>query len=102
MFKKKIWANFQRIIELFIQKIVILLSKIWVWDPGSEIRKKRTPDPGSRGQEGTRFRIPDPQHCFFLRFSLRQTFEEKKGISLNYIFFMFYNFLRFLIVMTTQ
>jgi hypothetical protein len=42
MLKKKIWANFQRIIELFTQKIVTKLSKIWVWDPGSEIR-----DPGS-------------------------------------------------------
>ncbi len=28
--KKKIWANFQRIIELFTQKIVTKLSKIWV------------------------------------------------------------------------
>jgi hypothetical protein len=35
MLKKKIWANFQRIIELFTQKIVTKLSKIWVWDPGS-------------------------------------------------------------------
>ena len=31
--KKKIWANFQRIIELFTQKIVTKLSKIWIWDP---------------------------------------------------------------------
>jgi hypothetical protein len=38
MLKKKIWANFQRIIELFTQKIVTKLSKIWGWDPGSEIR----------------------------------------------------------------
>ncbi len=39
MLKKKIiWANFQRIIELFTQKIVNKLSKIWVWDPESEIR----------------------------------------------------------------
>jgi hypothetical protein len=45
---KKIWANFQRIIELFTQKIVTKLSKIWVWDPGSEIREKP-------------FRIPDPE-----------------------------------------
>jgi hypothetical protein len=30
MLKKKIWANFQRIIELFTQKIVTKLSKIWV------------------------------------------------------------------------
>jgi hypothetical protein len=36
--KKKIWANFQRILELFTQKIVTRLSKIWVWDTGSEIR----------------------------------------------------------------
>jgi hypothetical protein len=28
--KKKIWANFQRIIELFAQKIVTKLSKVWV------------------------------------------------------------------------
>jgi hypothetical protein len=47
--KKKIWANFQRIIELFTQKIVTKLSKIWLWDPGSEIRKKPIPGPGSRG-----------------------------------------------------
>jgi hypothetical protein len=38
MLKKKIWANFQRIIELFTQKFFTKLSKIWVWDPGSEIR----------------------------------------------------------------
>ncbi len=50
MLKKKIWANFQRIIELFTQKIVTKLSKIWVRDPGSEIRDpgvKKAPDPGS-------------------------------------------------------
>jgi hypothetical protein len=43
--KKKIWANFQRIIELFTQKIVTKLSKIWVGirDPGV----KKAPDPGS-------------------------------------------------------
>jgi hypothetical protein len=44
MLKKRIWANFQRIIELFTQNIFTKLSKIWVWDPGSEIR--------------------DPQHCY--------------------------------------
>jgi hypothetical protein len=31
--RKKIWANFQRIIEIFTQKIVTKLSKIWVWGP---------------------------------------------------------------------
>ncbi len=66
MLKKKIWANFQRIIELFTQKIVTKLSKIWVWDPGSEIRKKPISDPGSRGPKGTGSRILDPQHCNFL------------------------------------
>jgi hypothetical protein len=44
MLKKKIWANFQRIIELFTQKIVSKLTNIWVWDPGSG--KKPIPDPG--------------------------------------------------------
>jgi hypothetical protein len=44
MLKKKIWANFQRILELFTKKIVTKLSKIWVWDPGV----KKATDPGSR------------------------------------------------------
>jgi hypothetical protein len=48
--KKKIWANFQRNIELFTKKIVKKLLKIWSWDPG--IR-----DPGSGKNL---FRIPDP------------------------------------------
>jgi hypothetical protein len=56
--KKKIWANFQRFIELFTKKIVKKLLKIWSWDLGSEIRDPgslknlfRFPDPGSRGQK---------------------------------------------------
>ena len=60
MIKKKIWANFQRIIELFTQKIVHKLSKIWVWDPGSGIQDPGSGknlfwilDPGSRVQKGT-------------------------------------------------
>jgi hypothetical protein len=64
--KKKIWANFQRILELFTQKIVTKLSKIWVWDQRSGIRKKLTPDPGSRGQKGTGSRIPDPDPPHYL------------------------------------
>jgi hypothetical protein len=60
--KKKVGANFQRIMELFTQKIVTKLSKIWVWDPRSGIRKKtysgsQIPDPGSRSQKGTGSRI---------------------------------------------
>jgi hypothetical protein len=50
MLKKTIWANFLRIIEIFTQKIVNTLLKIWVWDPGSKIW-----DP-----EKNLFRIPDP------------------------------------------
>jgi hypothetical protein len=59
LLKKKIWANFQRIIELFNQNFVNKFSKIWGWDPGSEIRdpEKAIPDPGSRGQKGTGSRI---------------------------------------------
>jgi hypothetical protein len=55
--KKKIWANFQRIIKLFPQNIVNKLSKIWVWDPGSGKNLFRIP-------ESKKHRIldPDPQH----------------------------------------
>ncbi len=60
MLKKKIWANFQRIIELFTQKIVTKLSKIWLWDPGSEIRDPEKTYSGSRIQGSKRHRIPDP------------------------------------------
>ncbi len=50
--QEKIWAKFQRIMELFTQKVVTKLSKIWIWDPESGIR-----DPGSGINL---FRIPDP------------------------------------------
>jgi hypothetical protein len=66
--KKKVWASFQRIIEL-TQKFVTKLSKIWAWDPAYEIRdlrsgKKPIPDPGSgsKGQKKHRIPDPDPQH----------------------------------------
>jgi hypothetical protein len=64
--KKKIWSNFHRIIKLFTQKIVTKLSKVWVWDPGSEILDPRSgknlfriADPGCRGPKitGSRIRI---------------------------------------------
>ncbi len=51
--KKKIWANFQRIIELFTQKIVTKLSNIWIWDPGSGKNLFLIPDPGVK-------KAPDP------------------------------------------
>ncbi len=56
--RKKIWANFQRNKELFSQKFVTKPSKIWVWDPGSEIRDPRSGirDPGF-GKNLSRIRI---------------------------------------------
>jgi hypothetical protein len=50
MLKKKIWANFQRIIELYTQKNVT---------PGSQIQepeRHRIPDPD-----------PDPQHWWSVK-----------------------------------
>ncbi len=60
MLKKKIWASFQRIIELFTQKFLSLNSKkygVGIRDPrsgkkpipnlGSGSRVKKAPDPGS-------------------------------------------------------
>jgi hypothetical protein len=59
MLKKKSLANFKKIIELFTQKIVTKLSKIWVRDPGSEIRDPEKTYSGSRIQGSKRHRIPD-------------------------------------------
>jgi hypothetical protein len=55
LLKKNIWANFQRIVEVFTQKIFNMLSNIWVWDPGSGKNLFRIPDPGVK-----RHQIPDP------------------------------------------
>ncbi len=64
--KKKIGSNFQRIKELFTQKFASKFSKIWVRDPGSEIRDPEKTYSGSRIQGSKRHRIlipdPDPQH----------------------------------------
>ncbi len=58
--EEKIWPNFPRIIEVFTQKIVTKPSKIWVCDPGLDIRDpektysgSRIPDPGVK-------KAPDP------------------------------------------
>ncbi len=56
---KKCGPIFQRIIEVFTQKIVTKLSKIWVWDPGSGKNLFRIPDPGVKKAPD-----PDPQHWF--------------------------------------
>jgi hypothetical protein len=53
LLKKKIWANLQRILELFMQKIFIKLSKIWFWDLGSGKNLFRISDPGVK-------KAPDP------------------------------------------
>ncbi len=57
MLKKKIRANFQRIIELFTPKIVYAHKNMGlgsgIRDPRSGIRKKPIPYPGSRDQKGT-------------------------------------------------
>ncbi len=60
MLKKNFLANFQRIIELFTQKIVTKLSNKGL---GSGILKKTYS--GSRIQGSKKHRIPDPdqQHC---------------------------------------
>jgi hypothetical protein len=57
MLKKKIWANFQRIVELFTLKIVTKLSKILVWDPGSEIWEPEKTYSGSQIQGSKRHQI---------------------------------------------
>jgi hypothetical protein len=46
-------ANFKKIIELFTQKIVKKLSRIWVRDPGSGKNLFRIPDPWVK-------KAPDP------------------------------------------
>ncbi len=96
--RKKIWANFQRIIELFTQKIVTKLSKIWIWDLGSEIRdpEKPIPDPGSRGQKGTGSWIPDPdpQHCTVCKSQNQTKWLIKKHILLMCLRISFYIYFR--------
>jgi hypothetical protein len=82
--EKNLWANIQRIIELFTQKIVTKLSKIWVWDSGFGIRDpektysgpgpgiKKAPDPGSGsatlqgGQTLEQCPQLQPHHMFWL------------------------------------
>jgi hypothetical protein len=53
-------VNFKKIIELFTQKIVTTLSKIWVRDPGSEILDPEKTFSGSRIQGSKRHLILDP------------------------------------------
>jgi hypothetical protein len=50
LLKKKIWAKFQRIIELLPKKLSISSQKYEFWIRDQE---KTIPDPESRGQKGT-------------------------------------------------
>jgi hypothetical protein len=50
-------------------------SWIWVWDPGSEIRKKTYSGP--RIQGSIMHRIPDPQHYVEIDY-------QSKGLTLSY------------------
>ncbi len=62
IFEKLIWANFQRIVEVFAQKFSIC-SQIYgfgIRDPRSGIRKKPIPDPGVK-------KAPDPGSCIRIR-----------------------------------
>ncbi len=45
--------QFTKNYRTFYQKVVIKLSKIWVWDPGSGKNLFRIPDPGFK-------KAPDP------------------------------------------
>jgi hypothetical protein len=68
MLKRKIWASFQRILELYTQKFFTKLKKIM--GLGSEIRDPernlfRIPDPGP-GSKRHRIPNPDPQHWLFI------------------------------------
>jgi hypothetical protein len=75
--RKKIWTNFQRILELFTQKIVTKLSKIWVRDRWSEIRDLEKTYSVSRIQGSKRHRIPDPDPQHWIRpYGTRWTMEK--------------------------
>jgi hypothetical protein len=100
MLKKKIWANFQRIVEVFTQKIFNMLSNIWVWDPGSEIRDPRSGirDPGSEirdpGSGKNLFQIPDPgvkkaPDPGSGSATLAKFFKSKDFVQKNHVFLMF-------------
>jgi hypothetical protein len=82
--KKKIWANFQRIIELFTQKIVTKLSKLWIWDPGSGKNLFRIPDPGVKTAPDPGSQIPDRiRNTAYKQVILRKC--KKYAIVLNYL-----------------
>jgi hypothetical protein len=72
--RKKMLANFQRIIEFFTQKIRTMLSKIWVWDPGSGKNLFRIPDPGVK-------KAPDPGSGSATLGCSNQSFKQNQSIN---------------------
>ncbi len=58
--EEKNFGQFSKNYRTLYPKIVTKLSKIWVWDPGSEIRDPEKTFSGSRIQGSKRHRIPDP------------------------------------------
>jgi hypothetical protein len=60
MLKKKIGPIFKELLKFLPKKIFNMLSNVWVWDPGSEIRDPEKTYSGSRIQGSKRHRIPDP------------------------------------------
>ncbi len=64
MLKKKIWANFQRTLEIFTQKLSLSSQKYGFRIRGSEIRDPKKTYSGSRilGSKKHRIPDPDPQH----------------------------------------
>jgi hypothetical protein len=79
MLKKKIWASFQRIIELITQKFVTKLA-LKNMGLGSGIRD---PGSGKKTYSGSRIRVhgskrhripdPDPQHCYMAKHLVTDT-----------------------------
>ncbi len=103
MLKKKIWANFQRIIELFAQKFVTRMSKIWVRDPGTGIRDPEKTYSGSRIQGSKKHRIPDPDPQPWKKHSIQDP-DPQHWLSLNsFLINMFlYNFFEIVVAVSTN
>jgi hypothetical protein len=58
-------------------------NTVWVWYPGSEIRKKPIPDPGCRGQKGTgsRIRIRNTGLLYPLLYSILNPYLDLVGVG---------------------
>jgi hypothetical protein len=80
---KFFFCEILRIIVLFIQKFVIKLSKIWVWDPGSKIwdPEKPIPDPGSMLKKA---RDPGSGSAALL-FSIHLFFQRTKSLLASFV-----------------